>query len=809
MKIWQKKTATALQAGILATIATIAAMLPCSAQPDATDRYQAVRALKPVGYWPADAGAGTVLKDRSGNDNHGTIRQVPWAGRRLDFTPDVFQWVQIPNHAKYQSEAFTIGGWVFSRRAYGVSGTLFIGPHFRAGPTWGGWGGTGTDVGGVLLKIGGLSEGKASTLVDVVSGRKRDVIGSAAKKISIAVGKWQHLLYSYQAGTGKLYLNGRLVQSADNVPFKAGKMPLIIGSDLATWGVWPIAKRSLDGSVRDLVVFDRALTAEEVKRLYMGTASDAQPPGTAPARPAKTTALDSSLPALIRTVHYPDQPRTTRAEAALALGRMGPKAATAVPILLDVLEAIIAREGTRLVRVEDVLRNAVMRTLLDLAPQDKAVRKLLGRALAKPILDSLDLSKPYLVKVRPLVTAGRYMDALDVYRAHLQTVPKLPGHAYWGHARPTDIRPHLPLRAEHADAFLSKGNAFSDAPYRPEGCRPADYTPVDVHDGSTYMTVVERVSQADVEKEYEKSLKQPGGEPPVADAKWSRVKLVRIGPDGKEQEALLGGPWFIFDARDAKMDGWGIGIDSGGYIHLVGGQHNQPRPSNYISGSWEKMGIPAGPKIMYWVSKKPGDIASMEFVGARDNPRRVPCGWMNYMNFARSPAGVLFLYGRDHIWTWGLYRYDAKARTWTNLGGSPTAMLQTAKKTSPEWSKSIAGAGSTFGPSPHRVLVYAWQPGAYNFCRSSWGIRFDRTGRMHVKMGIHGVGEDARIVNGPVYAYSDDLGNTFYRADGAKLKLPLTVNPVPGHHADVNYHDTDTWLRVWTSLLQHAGYTIP
>jgi hypothetical protein len=800
MRIWQKSRLTASQARIFVLIVALAAPFPCLGQPSAADRYQVVRALKPVGYWPADEGVGTVLKDRSGNGNHGAIRQVPWAGNLLDFTPDVFQWVQIPNRAEYGAGAFTIGGWIFSRHAYGASGTLFIGPHFR--DRWG------VPVDGVRLKIGGRTNGKESSLVEVISGGKPDVVTFAAKKTSIAIGQWQHLLYCYESGIAKLYLNGKLAHSANNVPFKPETAPLIIGSDVATWAVWPIAKRSLDGSIRDMVVFDRALTEDEVARLHSATTPKVQPAATG-IQPDEPPRQNGSLPALIRTVHYPDRSRTERAEAALALGKMGGEAATTVPILLDVLEAIIAREGTRLVRVEDVLRNAVMRTLLDLAPQDKAVRKLLGRALAKPILDSLDLSKPYLVKVRPLVTAGRYMDALDVYRAHLQTVPKLPGHAYWGHARPADIRPKLPLREEYADAFLSKGSAFSDAPYRPEGCRPADYTPVDVHNGSTYMTVVERVSQAEVEKEYEKSLKQPGDEPPTAAAKWSRVKILKISPGGKEQEALLGGPWFIFDARDAKMDGWGIGIDSGGYIHLVGGQHNQPRPSNYISGSWQKMAITAGPKIMYWVSRKPGDIASMEFVGARNNPRRVPCGWMNYMNFARSPAGVLFLYGRDHIWTWGLYRYDAKARTWTNLGGSPTAMLQTAKKTSPEWSKSIAGAGSTYGPSPHRVLVYAWQPGAYNFCRSSWGIRFDRTGRMHVKMGIHGVGEDARVVNGPVYAYSDDLGNTFRRADGTKLKLPLTVNPVPNHHADVNYHDTDTWLGVWTSLLQYAGYSIP
>jgi hypothetical protein len=792
MKTWQKKTACFL--------AALAALLTYSAQSGAAEQYQAIRDLKPVGYWPADEGKGTVLHDRSGNGNHGAIRHVPWAGNLLDFTPDVFQWVQIPNRAEYGARAFTIGGWVFSRRAYGASGTLFIGPHFRA--KWG------EKVDGVQLKIGGTIDGKDSSLVEVTSGGASDVVGSAAKKTSIAIGQWQHLLFSYDSGTARLYVNGKLAHSASNVLFKPETAPLIIGSDVAAWRVWPPAKRSLDGSIRDMVVFDRALTGDEVTRLHRATKPEVQPRATGRG-PAKRPRRDGSLPARIRTLRDPDRPRTARAKAALALGKKRDEAATTVPILLDVLETILKQEGTRLVRVEDVLRNALMRALLDLAPQDKAVRKLLGRALAKPILDALDLSDPYLAVVRPLVEAGRYMDALDAHRAHLQTVLKLPGHAYWGHARPADIRPHLPLRAEYADAFLSKGSAFSDGPYRPEGCKPADYTPVDTHDGATYMTVVERVPQAEVERQSRDVLRHPAGNPPATDAKWSRVRILKINPNGTEQEALLGGRWFIFDARDAKMDGWAVGIDKQGYVHLVGGQHNSPQADNYLPGSWAKMGIATGPKIMYWVSKEPGNIASMEFVGATKDPRRVPCGWMNYMNFARNPAGVLFLYGRDHIWTWGLYRYDVKTRRWTNLGGSPITMLQTAKKTNAAWSRSIADAGSGFGPSPHRVLVYAWQPGAYNFCRSSWGIRFDRTGRMHVEMGIHGVGEDARIVNGPVYAYSDDLGNTFHRADGTKLRLPLTVNPVPNHHADVRHHDTDTWLRVWTSLLQHAGYTIP
>ena len=61
------------------------------------------------------------------------------------------------------------------------------------------------------------------------------------------------------------------------------------------------------------------------------------------------------------------------------------------------------------------------------------------------------------------------------------------------------------------------------------------------------------------------------------------------------------------------------------------------------------------------------------------------------------------------------------------------------------------------------------------------------------------------MTDGPVYAYSDDLGDTFHRADGTRLELPLTVNPIPGHHAAMDFHSTRRWFDLWYSLLRHAG----
>jgi len=76
----------------------------------AAERHQRVIALRPVGYWPADEGGGEVLHDRSATGNQGRLRNVRWRGDLLDFANDHCQWAEIPHHAVYSSDTFTVGG---------------------------------------------------------------------------------------------------------------------------------------------------------------------------------------------------------------------------------------------------------------------------------------------------------------------------------------------------------------------------------------------------------------------------------------------------------------------------------------------------------------------------------------------------------------------------------------------------------------------------------------------------------------------------------------------------------------------------
>ncbi len=249
--------------------------------------------------------------------------------------------------------------------------------------------------------------------------------------------------------------------------------------------------------------------------------------------------------------------------------------------------------------------------------------------------------------------------------------------------------------------------------------------------------------------------------------------------------------------------------------------HNAPSPGNFIPGSWEKMGASRDfthddyPAILYWISREPGDITSMEFVGQRTNPRRVPVPHgINYMNFLKDNHGELYLYGRIHvqgIQSWGMYRYDTSARHWKAVGG----FAPNVKKEFPEWADEHIRFGCDWlalptmrwrhGHPHNRVLAWALQPHFYNYIRG-WGVKFDPANRMHVQVSLFGFDEQYRNANRELYAWSDDGGQSFHRADGTTVALPLTVNPGPGN-ADLANHSSQQWWNLWLSLLRDAGFS--
>jgi len=792
-----------------------------NAIPDRLTRHESVLLLKPAGYWPADEGEGDILHDLSGNDNHGVIHHTPWRDGLLDFI-SAFQWCEVPASDAWQGDAVSVGGWVFTReQKYRRNGMMFMGV---ANPIrlW--------IEPSIILRV------RASMELEVVSDGNADAIGSLAEKDTIAAGMWQHVLYTWEGGTGKLYVNGKLVRSADNVPFELRKKHrLLIGSDADWWMLHPPGSNSLNGSVRDLVLLNRALTPDEITQLQTATRptqtpwlpspnaimvngqalpfsafaqapvdtryavlkklkwdsrsnykmlrerrSELQPVLVGALEVWQTRALAAELllridrkgngdllkqklPEWIEAIGDEALPAEERAACAMGLMTLKSEAKPAVPVLTQVLRGLLPPDGSRLPKVEELLRNALALALFEIDPDNAEVAALLDQALRNPQLDG--------------------------------------------------------------NAYFSQGDANRDSRVGTPNERA--YTPVATYKGVTYTLgaaksfgAVEPVSPA----EFSKRVEAIAATYPEART-WRapdfphlyRVKIVKTMPEGTEAASYLGGEDFIFDGTDAKVRGWSVVIDTAGYIHIVGGQHNAPNPDAFIPGSWEKLGLSRNredenyPNQIYFVSKRPGDISEFEFVGARNNPRQITSpGYLNYMNWVQDNNGELFLYGRINVggWqSWGVYHYDVEAQRWLPLGGDACDVVADAKSTHPGWLKylhhNIRG-GIPKGPDT-KSMVWAWQPHFYNYCRDGWGIKFDPANRMHLFMAIRGLSDSGRIIDSRVYAWSDDLGKTFHRADGSPVALPLTVNPAPKHNANINSCRHQIHWEAYDSLIRRTG----
>jgi hypothetical protein len=786
---------------VLSVCVFTSAIFLYATEPDSSiAKYRAVLDFKPVGFWPADEGEGSILHDRSGQENHGRLVHAGWENGRPDFT-SAYQWGEIPNSPRYQRKSFSFGGWVFlkdnvygDRGAFsatsGRSGMVFFGNVYHSSgyclqslfdepiltSQWKVTGGTENGV-GLFIRRG--------EFLDVFSGGKADVTGTRSNKTAVGVGTWHHLLYTFDSavpmeggdlwksmleqtdclgatGIGRLYLDGKLVGSETDVPFIRRNAFFMIGSD-AGWWLQSNRSGSLDGSFCNLVFFDRALPDEEVQRLV-----DASRPETAP--PVMDFAEGSLSPAktvgeLIRMITDETLVVGIRAAAVMELAAQKHHAQDVLPIWTAALEAVLRNEGTRMPRVEDLLRNALIRAISDTAPADPNVRELLARAL-------------------PRGDGDNYFSQGDEFRdgrADTQTA-----RAYTAAA----IRDGVQYKIGKAVPFNSADPVSSSEFERIVSTLEADYPEV-------------KNWEANQDHLY-------------------RVKIIKMSPNGQSEEAFLEGDRFVFDGSDAKLRGWSVALDQQGYIHLIGGMHNQPNPRDFIPGSWEQIGASREyrndryPSVLYWVSKNPGDITSFEFVGTRDNPRNIPVmHGMNYMNFVQDLQGVLYLYGRIYIQgvqSWGLYRYDPLMRQWTGLGGFPPDV----KKEFPVWadefiqrcadSSSLESLRWRHDHPQGRVLAWSRQAHFYNYCRSAWGIRFDQTNRMHVQLPLFGFDDRNCNVSSELYAWSDDGGRTFHRADGSAVGLPLKVNPSRGNNTETPEYSWQSSWTIWLSLLKDAGY---
>lgn len=236
-------------------------------------------------------------------------------------------------------------------------------------------------------------------------------------------------------------------------------------------------------------------------------------------------------------------------------------------------------------------------------------------------------------------------------------------------------------------------------------------------------------------------------------------------------------PGYQARASDGHHE-FSIGIDKDGYIHVTGDMHNQPQASNgHLPAEIEKA------EILYWKSDAPGDISNFSFMGF-NNAEKIPGKAWSYGLFERDRNGVLYYSSRtlartNYYQKWdedggvgrglGLYVYNTATKSWTARGELAPGMSDASYKV------------IVYDPSGHA-------PNQSSYQQYKAGIFFDKTNRMHLALGMN-INEQTKL-NCIIYAYSDDGGITFHKANGDNIQLPMTGDDGP-RQADVLVNNTD------------------
>ncbi len=294
-----------------------------------------------------------------------------------------------------------------------------------------------------------------------------------------------------------------------------------------------------------------------------------------------------------------------------------------------------------------------------------------------------------------------------------------------------------------------------------------------------------------------------------------------------------------------------LGIDEQGYLHVAGDMHSHSklRPDNEINAYADQSdgfhdSISEKERIaedgdgnlvdttdyswQYWVSVNPGDISSFTFHGSTS--RRPPGIHVSYPRFIRDRSGVLYATFRHRItpnndiayqlegsestggssyldgpgyysngqfvrgtFAGGVARYDATSRTWKMLGGSDYRV--NGEEFDPANDGQTYSQYSFSGDFPalmwHSKGREAGPLPLYQGFNND--IFFDVNNRMHLTWTVYS--EDSSAKTGGfstshlMYAYSDDGGDTWHRADGSLIQsLPITIERGSvAHHQDAQY----------------------
>jgi hypothetical protein len=205
-----------------------------------------------------------------------------------------------------------------------------------------------------------------------------------------------------------------------------------------------------------------------------------------------------------------------------------------------------------------------------------------------------------------------------------------------------------------------------------------------------------------------------------------------------------------------------IAVDTQGFIHVVYNMHSTPwqykvsqRPEDITS--WEFRGQDAGTNPGAGTPQKAGCTGTCQSNWRGQGIAAIPGNQITYPFMTTDRNGVIYIAYRECFdcangdyfqrqWSGGIARYDVQSKTWKRVG----------KGVRP-WAKDKdyvpLGIRMFFDPKNRMHVSWVW---GKHYTATAGGAAFHQQ------------------PNYPSYTYSDDGGETFYRANGTRLSLPIS-----------------------------------
>jgi hypothetical protein len=205
-----------------------------------------------IGYWKLDEGAGTTARDSSGKNNNGTLRGGPlWVagkvGQALSFD-GVDDYVEVPHNASLipTSGKATVSVWINAKRYTGPGGSQWQGILAK-----GGWD----------PRLYNMYT-EASGVIHFSTGPGNATIGSLSPA-HLPLNEWVHVTVAVD-GKHIYYFNGEPVG-------EAGQGATVPNAGTAVFTIGQTGESNFFlGMIDDVQLYDRALTAEQIKGVFNG-----------------------------------------------------------------------------------------------------------------------------------------------------------------------------------------------------------------------------------------------------------------------------------------------------------------------------------------------------------------------------------------------------------------------------------------------------------------------------------------------------------------------------------------------------------